>query len=226
MVWRARSARAAFVPRQGGSYAQIQRLGGEAEQLAGMPGFAAFALGVATRESGGDNMQSNTSASEAAAAARGYDRNRDGIFRDNPYPRQRFVFGSGGWFGLLPSTALSFDGWHNADPYLVFDPTASVAMFANFVRKVVLGHFSKIPPEHRNWLTIRRFMSSNAHGLDWREELEKSPRIRERFAGDLAKRGIDPSFMFEPVRIEHWPGNVAIYQQLRMLEHSAGGGVS
>lgn len=214
-----KSARASSyaVPEQGGGFAQIQALSDRVEQIAGMPGFSAFALGTAQRESRGNNLAMNDSASEAAAACRGYRANtgqRSDRYSDNPFPQDRWCFGSGGWFGQLPSTALAAPGFANSDPFLVFDPISSVVFLADFVRRVRRGFFSRIPAEHRNWLTVRRFMSSNSHGLDWREELEKSPRIRERFAADLEARGIDPSFMYQKVRITNYPGAVPLFETL------------
>lgn len=202
------------LPPQGGGFAQIQSIASQVEQRAQIPGFTAFALGTAQRESLGNNLAVNDSPSEAAAACRGYKRNLGDPYDryvNNPFPAERWCWGSGGWYGQLPSTALAAPGFHEDDPYLVFDPVASTVLLADWIRRVKNGFFSKLPPEHRNWLTVRRFMSSNKIGLDYNEQLEKSPKVRERFAADLAKRGIDPSFMYKPVTIGNWPGAVEMY---------------
>lgn len=212
------------VPEQGGGYAEVRRLASQVEGEAGMPGFTAFALAVADRESDGNNLSANTSPSEAAAACRGYHDNLGDPFDryvDNPYPESRWCFGSGGYYGLLPSTALAAKGFHNSDPWLVFDPEASTALFADWVYRIVRGYFHKLPAQHRTFLTLRRFMSSNTIGLDWREQKSKSPKIRERFATDLRQRGIDPSFMHQRVRIKHFPGAVALYQAMTASNNAA-----
>ncbi len=210
---RVSGAQAAYVPSQGGGFAEVQRLAGEVEARAQMPGFAALALGVSQRESRGYNLAANTSESEAAAACRGFNKNTR-RYGNSPYPATRWCFGSGGYYGQLPSTALAAPGFEMSDPWIVFDPLASTVMLADFVRRVVRGHFHKLPAKHRNFLTLRRFMASNTVGLDWAETLDRSRRVRERFAGDLAKRGIDPSFMFEPVTIGAWPGAVPLYRAM------------
>lgn len=214
LLGRAAEAKArVYVPTQGGGFAQIQGLAGDVERRAGIPGFAAFALGVAERESDGNNLAANTSDSEAAAACHGYETN-PGRYGDSPYPAERWCWGSGGWYGQLPSTALAAPGFEQSDPYIVFDPLASTVLLADFVRRVVRGHFSKLPASARNWLTLRRFMASNTVGLDYGETLARSRAVRERFASDLAKRGISPSFMYEPVTIRAWPGAVPLYRSM------------
>jgi hypothetical protein len=183
-----------------------------------MPGFAKFALAVAKNESRGNNLAVNNSSSEAKAACRGYD-NNPGKYGDNPYGRGRFCFGSGGWFGFLPSTALAAPSFRNEDPYLIFDPAASVALLADYVRRVKNGFWGKLPTSCRNWLTVRRFMASNKVGFDCDEtNYDRSYKVRERFARDLKYHGFNPNFMYTPVTIGNWPGDWAMYQILRGFE--------
>lgn len=208
-----------YTPVRGGGYAQIAELAGAIEQRAQLPGFTAFALGVAERESNGNNLSVNDSRTEAAAACSLYKGNWR--YKKNPYPAKRFCFGSGGWYGFLPATGLAGEFFRNADPYLVFDPVASTVMLADFARRVANGYWSKIPYEHRNWLTVRRFMSSNRTGLDWREEGDAARRVRENFARELRQRGYDPNVMFEHVSFASWPGTAQLYAWLVAAKEAA-----
>ncbi len=211
------SARAAVRPKEE-KYAEIWDLARVVEQKAQMPGFAAFALAVATSESRGYHLAANTSESEAAAACRGYER-YPAKFAGNPYGRDRFCFGGGGWFGFLPSTALSAPSFANQDPYLVFNKAASVALLADYVRRVKKGFFHKLPPSCRNWLTIRRFMASNKIGMDCYEtNYGKSAKVRVKLAKNLRQRGMPVSLMQRNVVIGNWPGDWALYQLLAGFE--------
>ncbi len=213
------TARAAFVPPQGGGYGEIWRLAKVAEQKAQMPGFAAFALAVATSESRGNNQASNTSESEAGYACKLYWANADTRFANNPHPASKFCFGSGGWFGFMPATALSGKPFRNVDPYLVFDPAASVAFLADFVRRVVNGYWAKLPASCRNWLTIRRFMAGNKVGLDCNEtNYPRSGKVQRKLAKNLQERGLPAAVMYGSVTIGNWPGGWALYQALANFE--------
>lgn len=196
-------------PPQGGGYAQISQLAGVVEQRAGLAGFRAFALAVAQRESKGNNLAVNDSPGEAKAACNLYEGNWR--FVNNPFPPDRFCFGSGGWYGFLPATGLAGEFFRNSDPYLIFDPQASTAMLADYVFRVAKGYWWQIPAEHRNLLTIRRFMASNAVGLDWDESGETSRRIRDSFGRELEQRGFNRSVMFTRVSIADYPGTAAVY---------------
>lgn len=212
-------ARASYVPAQGGGYAQIYELARQIERRAQMPGFAAFALGVATRESRGNNLAINDSASEAKHACDLYLANADTRYADNPYGAARFCFGSGGWYGLMPATALAGKPFRTLDPYLIFDPAASTVLLADYVRRVVKGYFHKLPASCRNYLTIRRFMASNKVGLDCDEtNYDRSAVVRERFGADLAERGIAPTAMFKPVVIGAWPGGTTLMSEVTGAE--------
>lgn len=216
------SASSGGVPAQGGGYAQISELAGVIEQKAHLRGFRAFALGVAERESNGNNLAVNDSASEARAACNLYNANRDSRYANNPFPAERFCFGSGGYYGFLPATALAGNFFRNSDPYLVFDPSASTAMLADYAYRVSLGFWSRIPPEHRNWLTIRRFMASNTTGLDWDESGESAVRVRENFANELRQRGLDPNVMYQTVSFSSYPGTGVVYGWISGLGEEAG----
>lgn len=71
---------------------------------------------------------------EAAAAKRGYEKN---TYLHGCWPKSGYVFGSGGWFGFLPSSALKgFKGTalQCQHPFTVFDPGTSVVMALKFAR--------------------------------------------------------------------------------------------
>jgi len=219
---------AVLVPRRANAQADLPQGYGELQRIAQkvdpyIPGFSKFSLGVSYWESRGNSAAVNDSDSEAAAACRGYRRKADTLFANNPYPEQDWCWGSGGWFGFLPSSALAAEGFHDLDPYLVLDPEAQVAMFAAFVRRVARNWFGKLPPEERNWLTIRRFMAGNTVGLDWQEEkvlksdtdgIPRARKTRERFVKSLKQVGVNPSFMYQRVRIKDWPGAVQLWGKL------------
>lgn len=187
-----------------------------------IPGFSKFARAAAYGESRGNSEAINEN--DAGAACRAWQRLKDSRFAENPWRNASdWCFGSGGWFGFLPTTALSAQGFRTQDPHLIFDPEASIAMFADYIRRIVKGHWDSIPQQHHNWLTIRRFMAGNTVGLDWREEkvlktdtdgVPRSVKTRLKFGRHLTEVGIDPSFMYEPVRISGWPGAAALWQQL------------
>ena len=183
------------------------------EQKTGLPGFAEFAEATAWNESRGNPDATNTSRSEAASAARGYDRNLE-RYGNSGFPRSRYVWGSGGWFGLLPSTALADRAWNNTDPLLVRDRVASVVLLAALAQRVVRNHFSNIPAEHRNWLTIRRFMASNARGYDYLEQMKGTAGRRERFARDYKAVGLNPSNMFRRITAGTRRADPALYQEI------------
>jgi hypothetical protein len=190
-----------------------------------IPGFSQFARGAAYGESGGKSTAINDSPSEAAAACRGYQRLQDSVYANNPYPAADWCWGSGGWFGFLPSTGLYAPGFRNENPRLVFDPAASVAMFADFVRRVATGQLHKLPPDERNWLAVRRFMAGNTVGLDWQEQkvlnsdtdgIPRARKVRERLAKHLAAVGLSESVMYQPVTISSaYPGAAALWKMLR-----------
>lgn len=203
-------------------FEELDRLASQVDRFA--PGFSKFARAAAYGESRGKSNAANTSASEADAACRGYERRKDTVYANNPYPAADWCWGSGGWFGFLPSTGLYAKGFRNLDPRLVFDPAASVAMFADFVRRVVAGQFHNLPPDQQNWLAVRRFMAGNTVGLDWQEQrvlstdtdgVPRARKVRERLARHLEAVGISPDFMYEPVQFYGYPGATAIWSMLR-----------
>lgn len=200
-------------------YAELDALAKQVDPY--IPGFSGFARAAAYGESRG-NIQA-VFEGDAGAACRGYERKRDTLFANNPHPAADFCWGSGGWFGFIPSTALAAPGFEDLDPYLIFDPEASVAMFSGFVARIVRNWWGKIPESHRNWLTIRRFMAGNTVGLDWNEEkvlssdtdgVPRSVKVRQRLAKAMRAVNVPPSLMYQRVRLRDYPGAMAIWNIL------------
>lgn len=132
----------------------------------------AFLEATAAGESGFNNLvglgnpalfpdwaQANTKASsaaqtrEAAAAVIAYDRNS--YLKNCSWPRSRYVFGSGGWFGLLPANAVvAFKGtrYECIDPWSVFDPVSSLVEIVDYCRRIMRWDNFKAKP---TWLNLR-----------------------------------------------------------------------
>jgi hypothetical protein len=104
---------------------------------------------VALRESGFDrlhgagstvgappDMRITPSSNEALQAARAYDRRASKL--RGPWPRARYAWGTGGWFGLMPANAVAAygDGQADVDPWAVADPHASVIMALGMVHRL------------------------------------------------------------------------------------------
>jgi hypothetical protein len=199
---------------------QLDALLVAAEQLSGIKHLREFGIAAAEQESKFYSTAKNTSESEATAACNLYEGALErGWFEQNPWRNEpeRWCWGSGGWFGWLPATALSKKGLENLDPMSVLDPIDGVAYLAAFVEALVTGDFNKLPADQRNWLSIRRAMASLTTMFDWEEQGEKgtAAAVRERFAESLAKTGVNPDFMYEIVEINNYPGNVAVLEGLR-----------
>lgn len=185
-------------------------------------GFVPFSLAVTKRESGFNSSAVNDSPGEAAAACRLYRRNAEGIYKDNPYGEAGFCWGSGGWYGFLPATGMEPKAFRNRDPRVyLFDPAASTAMFADYVRDIVVNFFPKLPPKHRNWLSIRRSMASLATMYDYEEEGQRSKDSKARLKTDLKAVGYDSDWMYQQPALGPYPGASAVWDDLRQLESAA-----
>lgn len=191
---------------------------------AGVPGLRIMALYQAHSESKGNNLvglgiperfpswskpnrkaSASLQANEARAAEIGYDRNQ-ASYSKSPYPRARWVFGSGGWFGLLPATGLGFLRGKTQivspdfDPWDVFDPWRSCVMYADYVRRITkLGQWQALPASERNWLAIKRAGASLTVLSDWQATGDRAKAIHAGVAKRLASMGIPASFAREPV---------------------------
>lgn len=187
------------------------------------PGFAAFAEAVARGESGFNNEAVNPA--DAPYACKLWENNRAKRYKNNPFGERWWCWGSGGWFGFLPATALAAPGFHDSSPMLVFSPEASIALLADFVRRIPL---SDLPPEHRNWLAVRRFMAGNIVGFDWQEQrvlqsdkkdgVPRAKKVRARLAGDYAANGKPWSSMLDLVGdMPNYPGATQLFGILRKI---------
>lgn len=214
----------------GGGLDSVWAWGQWVEAAGALPGFAAFATAAAQTESGGNNLvgmgesqgilpanvelHSGTSwsANEADAACAGWEGARSrGFYEDNPYDWRYWCFGSGGWFGLLPSTGLSAGGtkgvFANESPFVVFDPLPSIVMLADFVKRVVMGpSFQNLPYGEQNWLAVRRGMKGSFLIDDYNEEDDRSRGVRERFEDALVAVNISPDFLWTRAEVGDYPG--------------------
>lgn len=148
--------------------------GGGAQRIAAVRGLCAeaglpaawgdfFAL-VAWRESKGNPSAVNDSQTEAAAAAKAFDRNRE-RYEGCGHPEQGYTFGSGGWFGMLPANGLAQLGeelWC-LPPSSVLEPRVALAMAVGFARGLMRWDgFAKLP----TWLNLRAMWGWPAKGGD------------------------------------------------------------
>jgi hypothetical protein len=93
-------------------------------------------------------------------------------------------------------------------------------MFTATIARLIKAYFPDLPPEHRNWLALRRSMASLKTFYDYKEEGERAPAVRERLTKDLAAIGVDPSFMYERPSASNYPGNAVVWDALRKIEPS------
>ena len=178
-------------------------------------GFIPFSLAVARRESGFNNLAANTSASERRASCslwRGNSR-----YVNSSYGEAYFCIGSGGWYGFLPATGLAPKAFRNLSPQLIFDPSASSAMWTAYVEAIVRKYFPKLPPEHRNWLSVRRSMASLSTMYDYNETRSGARRSRESLAKNLQAIGSSPNLMYARPSIGVYPGADKVWEDLRRL---------
>ena len=212
------------LPEQPGGFAAIRTLGTHLEALGAPDGFTEFALIFATSESGGNNRTGlglpgrfppdtspNLKASaklqrgESRAAERGYDRNvgKGRRYERSPFPRSEWIFGSGGWFGLLPSSALGLEGddmdlvWTGeVGPADVFDRWKSLVLFADYVKSVrALPAFRNLPASEQNWYAIKRAGPGLAFVSDYRLTKKRSRQANARAEKHARQRGIPVSFL-------------------------------
>ncbi len=170
--------------------------------------FVPFGLAVAHRESRFNPRALNTSS--AANSCELYD-NSGGIFDGNPYGRSAFCIGAGGLYGFMPATGLKPKVFRNLDPQLIFDPVASTAMFADYVVRIVNNYFDQLPPEHRNWLAIRRSMAGLNVMFDTDESTERARDVRTRLSVDLSAIGADPDLMYDRPELGNYPGAATVW---------------
>ncbi|MCX4244219.1 Ntn hydrolase family protein [Paraliomyxa miuraensis] len=147
-----------------------------------------FAL-VAWRESKGNPQAVNDSVSEAAAAAKAFDRNRE-RYEGCGHPEDAYTFGSGGWFGMLPANGLAQLGeeLYCLPPSSVLEPRVALAMAVGFARGLMRWDgFAKVP----TWLNLRTMWGRPAKGGD----LAVLAKARVELAKDAAEVGLPASWL-------------------------------
>ena len=192
----------------------------EAERVSKIKGLATFGLAASKRESGWNNMAVNDSKSEAASACKAWDYQKVRKLKDTPYQDPKYwCWGTGGWFGQMPAYALAREPFRDLNPiWAIHDPATSTAMFTAAKAGLIKGFFPKIPPEHRNWLAVRRSMASLKTFYDYKEEGDRAKAVRRRFEDNLKQIGVDPSFMYERPSAADYPGNAAVWDALQAVQ--------
>lgn len=190
-----------------------------AEKASGIEGLAAFGLATAKRESGLSLAAENRSEGESKAARKAWLRNRE-KFAGSPFDDdEHFAWGSGGWFGLLPGNAFAGDVFNMMDPIVaIHDPAITTAAWSAFVQRVIARHLPRLPPEHRNWLSIRRAMASLVTMYDFEEKNDRARAVKERLAKDLRAVGLDPDLMYVKPSAKGWPGSAAVLAALQGVQ--------
>lgn len=229
----------------GGGLDSVWAWGQWVEAAGALPGFAAFATAAAQGESRGNNLTglgesqgilpsnvelnsgTNLSQREADASCAGWEGARSrGFYQNNTYDWRYWCFGSGGWFGLLPSTGLSAGGtqgpFADASPFVVFDPIPSMVMMADFVKRVVKGpSFQNLPYGEQTWLAVRRGMAASSLIGDYAEEKTRSTQVRERLEDALVAVDIDPDFMWTRPEVGEYPGAANLLDWLNQHQAAA-----
>lgn len=158
---------------------------------------------------------------EAKAACKAYDRNAD-RFANSPYPRARYCFGSGGWFGLLPANAI-VSGFKAApamlaqiDPWDITDPIVSLVMALGYARGLM--NWDKFHAGGGTWLAMR---------VGWGNPsaMAKAPyntKVAKKLAAALSQLGVDPSFMYrQPSSLDGFPRGADLLLYLEGREADA-----
>jgi hypothetical protein len=157
---------------------------------------------------------------EASAAGKAYDKNV-GLFAGSPYPRSRYAFGSGGWFGFLPAYGI-ISGFKQSpkmiaqiDPWAVCHPLVSVVMAVGFARGLM--GWRQFDEGGGTWFALR---------IGWGKpgkmaQTASSPKTRASFAGHLATVGAAPSFMDRRPSPLTGPTGAALLQLLEGREREA-----
>ncbi|WP_232296469.1 hypothetical protein [Plesiocystis pacifica] len=147
---------------------------------------------------------------ESKAAGIGYDRNA-AAYSQSPYPREMWVFGSGGPYGMLPSSALA--PWRGTEalrrgkvtPYDVFNPWRATVFFVDYAHRLVnRAEFRELPPAHRTLLALKRGMASPGLIGDYNEAKARSRTTRHNTEKAARELGLDLSVLDTPIPLD-WP---------------------
>ena len=122
------------------------------------PSWQRFLEAVAQHESRGKLSAENNSASEAAAAQDLYEAAQNAWVRDCLNPANWYTWGSGGWYGMLPVSAMrAFKGTPLAcsDPRIVVHhPLMSTAAAVGYAQR--LFHWSSWERSAKTWRALNR----------------------------------------------------------------------
>lgn len=92
---------------------------------------------------------------DGPGAVSNYNRNR-ALYQDCPWPESRYTFGSGGWYGLIPSIGLHEfrkSPYQCLDPWSIFMPYPSTIMAIGYARRSMARDSFKKDP---TWLNLNR----------------------------------------------------------------------
>lgn len=146
---------------------------------------------------------------ESDAAARGYDENP--AYAESPFPRRMWIFGSGGPYGLIPSSALA--PWRGTDelrrgrvtPYDVFNPWRATVFFVDYVYRIVKRpEFRSLPAQHQTVLALKRGLASPNLAADHAETHARSRSVQRRAIEAAQALGIPQSALEQRVPLD-WP---------------------
>ena len=173
------------------------------------------------------NASDSLRASESRAARTVYERN-ESKYSQGPYPASRWTWGSGGLFGLLPGSGLAFarrgsglDALRRGDldPLDVFDPVRAVGMYANYVKGVMATDaYRSLPADYQDVYAIKRGGAALSLISDYREEKERSQKIRDKMPNRVVRSGANERFLTQRLHPtsswSSWPGTWEAIQRV------------
>ena len=187
----------------------------------------------------GQDLQPNRKAPDSLQ--RGETRAARNLYQDNvrtygqsPHELSEWTFGSGGLYGLLPPTALSFARRGDAftalksgklGPLDVFDPIRATAMYAHFVRSSMRTRtFRGLPASERNAYAIKRAGAAWALIGDYKDTKKRSQSIRRNMPARVQRSGADPSFPTLELSASDWDDWPGAWQAIQLVEAVTRGG--
>ena len=157
------------------------------------------------------NAPRDKQVAESKNAADGYDRNAE-AYGESPYPRRMWIFGTGGPYGLLPSSALA--PWRDTDelrrgkvtPYDVFNPWRATVFFVDYVHRLITRRpdFRALPPEHQTVLALKRGLASPRLVADYQEKKARSRKTRRNCLAAIEALGMREDDLHTRVPVA-WP---------------------
>jgi len=157
---------------------------------------------------------------EAKAALRAYRHNAN-RFAGSPWPEDRYTWGSGGYFGMLPAYAVingfaATPQWiPQIDPWDVTDPIVSVVCAVGFARGLM--RWRQFKQGGGTWLALRvgwgRPGSMASKG--------RQNQVRPKLARALAELGVPESFMYRKVPQLTIPKGAALLSLIEAREAAA-----